>query len=339
LEHALGVETTSAYTKDRSFEGLGTFGDGHLTGRREVELIKTHASSLHGNDDVIYILRDGRDATASYWHYVRDWEREPTGSFTEFLHSLPSRGNWWAFHIYSWLEVEHPHRLLLVRYEDLWRDQVNELGRMLDYLGLEPIRPFTDYGAKISFENLHANEPTFFRSGRIGAWRETFSREDERFFLEHDLGYLTRLGYARVDEDTSRSLTLSEPGSVALLKSQIRRSIELERALAEKEQVIRGLHSEAELRRARLEELAADRDGWEARYQQVAAEAELRRARLEELERTLMEARAAWGKEREALSEELQALQSEYDELLKRPLQIFRKAWLHRANKRWDAKG
>ena len=311
LEHALGVETTSAYTKDRSFEGLGTFGDGHLIERQDVKLIKTHASSLHGNDDVIYVLRDGRDAIASYWHYLRDWERRPIGGFTEFLHSLPSRGNWWAFHIYSWLEAEHPHRLLLVRYEDLWRDQERELGRMLGFLGLKAIRPFSEYGARILFENLHANEPTFFRSGRIGAWRETFSREDERFFLEHDLGHLTRLGYARVDEDTSRSLTLSEPGSVALLKSQIRRTIELERALAEKEQVIRGLHSEAELRRARLEEL----------------------------ERTLMDVRAAWGKEREALSEELEALRSEYDELLKRPLQLFRKAWLYRTKGRLEKKG
>lgn len=237
LEHALGFETKSAYMADRR-QIVGMFGDGYLTGCQEVEVIKTHATSLPGNDDVIYILRDGRDAVASYWYFLGDWERKPAESFTEFLQLLPSSGNWWAFHVYAWLELEHPHRVLLVRYEDLHKDQERELRRILDFLGLEPIRAFSDYGVKMSFENLHAHFPTFFRSGRIGAWRETFSPEDEEFFLKHDLGYLTKLGYVREEETTMALPTRSELAGDGLSKSLIRRMIELEHALEEKEAVV-----------------------------------------------------------------------------------------------------
>lgn len=238
LEQSLGFETKSAYIADRRGQIVGMFGDGYLTGCQEVELIKTHATSLPGNDDVIYILRDGRDAVASYWYYLGDWERKPAGSFSEFLQLLPSSGNWWAFHVYLWLEAEHPHRILLVRYEDLCKDQEHELGRILGFLGLEPIRAFSDYAAKISFENLHARFPTYFRSGRIGAWRETFSPEDEEFFLKHDLGYLTRLGYVREEETTMALPTRSDLAGDGLSKSLIRRMIELEHALEEKEAVV-----------------------------------------------------------------------------------------------------
>ena len=102
----------------------------------------------------------------------------------------------------------------------------------------------------------------------------------------------------------------SDAGDV-MLKSQIRRTIELKRALEEKEKVIRELHSEAELRREKLEEL----------------------------DRTLTQARAAWGKERHALREELRALQSEDEAVLKSPLQFFRKVWQQRTNKRRDESG
>ena len=112
LEHSLGFETTSIDSVARS-PSLVMLGNKHLTERRKAELIKTHTTSLPGNDDVIYVLRDGRDAIASYWYYLGDWERKPAGSFSEFLQLLPSSGNWWASHVYAWLELEHPHRIFL----------------------------------------------------------------------------------------------------------------------------------------------------------------------------------------------------------------------------------
>lgn len=61
MEHSLGFETESAYIKDRQSQAIGMLGDAHLTESNKVELVKTHATSLAGNDDVIYVLRDGRD--------------------------------------------------------------------------------------------------------------------------------------------------------------------------------------------------------------------------------------------------------------------------------------
>lgn len=276
LEHALGFRTTSVYPGEgRAF--LETSGDTHLSQSPKLNLMKTHAKSVSGSHDVIYVLRDGRDATVDYWHYVRDWEKRPTGSFCDFLRSLYLSGDWWALHVYAWLKLEHAHRLLLVRYEDLHKDQERELRRILDFLGLQATRPFSDYAAAISIEILHARLPSFFRSGRVGEWRESFSPEDERFFLQHDLGLLAKYGYVReggrpliparrpeismmdLERDSAQpteresgprptddglaSIDLrSDPPVEGLgdivLRSQIRRMIELERAVEEKEAVI-----------------------------------------------------------------------------------------------------
>jgi hypothetical protein len=359
LEHALGFETKTVYPGERRTI-LEPDGNTYLTESPALELIKTHAKSLDGVDDVIYVLRDGRDAAASYWHYLRDWEKRPSGRFTEFLQSLYSSGNWWAHHVYAWLELDHPHRVLLVRYEDLHKDQERELRRMLDFLGREPVRQFSDYAANLSFERLHAHLSTFYRSGRIGAWRETFSPGDERFFRQHDLGLLARYGYVRNTECSSdvdsgggglAHATKPDVQSVEsdaieiVLKSEIRRTIELERTLEEKESVIRELHAEADRRREALEAVTADRDAWEARYRQLAteheavpqspllpshiqrtielertleekekailalyAEAELRREKLDEIDRALQHERAEWAKERQVLSRETSVL-------------------------------
>ena len=67
---------------------------------------------------------------------------------------------------------------------------------------------------------------------------------------------------------------------------------------------------------------------------ELHSEAELPRGKLEELDRTLTQARAAWGKERHALKEELRALQSEDEAVPKSPLQFFRKVWRQRTSRR-----
>lgn len=95
-----------------------------------------------------------------------------------------------------------------------------------------------------------------------------------------------------------------------LLKSQIQRTIELECELEQKEKVIRELHTEAERRREKLEEL----------------------------DRAIQQERARWAHEQQALSEKLQALQAQCDAPLDTPLQVFRRAWLHWASKRRDAR-
>ena len=105
LEYALGFKTLSVYQGEtrRIFREV-TGDDSHITNARKLDLIKTHEFSLAGNDPAIYVLRDGRDATASYWYYTREFEKRETGAFSDFLHSLQSSGNWWADHVYRWLE-------------------------------------------------------------------------------------------------------------------------------------------------------------------------------------------------------------------------------------------
>jgi len=111
-------------------------------------------------------------------------------------------------------------------------------------------------------------------------------------------------------EEVSIQSRLLESGDL-LLKSQIKRTIELGRALERKEKVIRDLH----------------------------AEAERRREKLEELDRAFRQAKAEWARTHEALSRELRALQSEHDAMLKSPVRYFRKVWQHLTSRRQGESG
>lgn len=106
------------------------------TGHR---FIKTHETGapylLTGR--VIYIIRDGRDATASWFHYRQKIHGEQ-GSFDDFLRRcLADRFRYRSWHgnVASWQQLTGSPRLLLLRYEDILADNRQALTRILDFLG------------------------------------------------------------------------------------------------------------------------------------------------------------------------------------------------------------
>jgi len=208
LEYSLGFQSTSVYPEEERSRSdssgsiphtikVVTGNDQHLVRPPSVPLIKSHDLSIDGSDPVIYVLRDGRDATVSYWRYLQEFESRQPEEFSSFLRDLRQSGNWWADHVHEWLVRDKRHPKLVVRFEDLLTDQGAVLKRMLDFLGLVAIRQFSEFQSEIEFSNLKREMPAFFRTGRAGIWREVFSKEDEEFFLRNDHGLLEKLGYLR----------------------------------------------------------------------------------------------------------------------------------------------
>ena len=97
-----------------------TFSDGALP------IIKTH--EFHkGENKTIYIVRDGRAASASFWEFTNP--KVPMSNIIEGKHKFGK----WCDHLESWNPLERPNTLLL-KYEDILENLDSILIKLRDFL-------------------------------------------------------------------------------------------------------------------------------------------------------------------------------------------------------------
>jgi hypothetical protein len=164
-------------------------------------VIKSHSVFDSRYPRVIYLLRDGRDATYSYYVFCQK-EFGYTGSFGDFLISHPYPPSRWHEHVESWLSGHHSTPLLLIRYEEMLADPETQLRRALDFLswkiGDEEIRNVI---AASTLEAMREKERSGYflahvRLGRKGDWRDRYSAAELESFLNVSAETLKRFGYA-----------------------------------------------------------------------------------------------------------------------------------------------
>jgi len=196
--------------------------------------IKTHDAYILNSDaeplipqDVtsaaVYLVRNPLDVALSFAHheakaldYIIDRMALDTATLAgrhDRLHSqLHQRLLSWSRHVASWLD-QRAIRLHVMRYEDMCRHPVEAFRGAVRFLGLEDDLARVRRAASFSsFETLRQQElahgfkerpfeaASFFRSGRVGAWREILSdKQVERLVLDHGpvmgrLGYLSESG-------------------------------------------------------------------------------------------------------------------------------------------------
>jgi hypothetical protein len=162
----------------------------------------------------IYMVRDGRDVAVSYYYtLIRRGLYE--GEFGPFLELFLSGGvdgyGPWHKHVESWLEcpLRDEGSLLVVKYEDLLADPVDNLSAAMNFLGVpverdvaaSTVNAYTaermrERERKTRFhERKQRRDIMFVRSAQAGDWAETFSPEDEERFERVTAGLLGRLGY------------------------------------------------------------------------------------------------------------------------------------------------
>lgn len=172
LRNGLGLETYSLHNEgdDKDFgkdDGLNKL-VGHVSGKDghaiieearnspDLRIIKTHEEPLT-DDPAIYILRDGRSAVVSFFHYIRDRGTKNI-AMESIIDGLSFSGSW-SSHFAAWNPTTRPNTLFL-RFEDAARDPNGTILQLSDFLQKPRTGNFDQ-----SFEELNALSPQFFRSG------------------------------------------------------------------------------------------------------------------------------------------------------------------------------
>lgn len=153
----------------------------------ERAFIKSHDLPNQSYKNVIYLVRDGRDAMISYYHMLKDIAK-PSITLEEMIKD--NKGLFpcaWSEHINKWLiENPFPSNIIVIRYEDLLSNPLNELNRLMIFLNIQRDESFcNEIIEHTSIEKLRNKAKTlglvhkvlnrpdghnFFRQGKSGIY-------------------------------------------------------------------------------------------------------------------------------------------------------------------------
>jgi hypothetical protein len=123
----------------------------------KIYFIKTHEPPLT-DDPAIYIVRDGRSAIVSYFHYYNEVEKVPITLENVIKGNLYAGS--WSDHFHSWNPLERKATLFL-RFEDITRNTKLLVSLLSNFCNISSNQEYDP-----SFSNFNKIFPEFFRSGR-----------------------------------------------------------------------------------------------------------------------------------------------------------------------------
>lgn len=206
LHHAFGVKTYSIHgdkldiaADEATKEIVGhkdlpeNFDYAEARQSGELYFIKTHAQyNIHyAPDKAIYILRDGREATVSFYHYWNDFSQEKF-SILEIINGHTFAGSW-ADHYYSWLR-EKKDSILLLRFEEMLFSPESAINKIAEFTCLTPQKNRVP-----GFVELHNVNPQFFRSGQKDSFNVNLTDFEKKYFwlvnsqAMRDAGYVEHI--------------------------------------------------------------------------------------------------------------------------------------------------
>jgi hypothetical protein len=155
-------------------------------------MIKTHGLP---EDDApaIYLVRDGRAAIHSYYHYHQKFAFEQP-SLTEVIAGACQFGSW-SDHVRAWKPRTRPNTLLL-HYEDLVARPEEAIGAVAHFLERQPIP-----GPLPSFAELQQRSPAFFRRGVNQDFHTEWSPAQMRLFNQRHGVTMKEFGYELVQSE------------------------------------------------------------------------------------------------------------------------------------------
>lgn len=173
--------------------------------------VKSHepAAPYFMNGKVAYVVRDGRDATLSYFHYRKDVYGE-SADFDVFLRRcLKERIRYgsWARNVGSWLAYRDNPSMRIFRYEDILTDPFDVFTEILGHFDVPIDRDRIAHAVRQSsvekvnrtFSTLHTAPGTAAFSGGSGGgkgkWETAYTDAQKDLFLRHSGAVLRELGY------------------------------------------------------------------------------------------------------------------------------------------------
>lgn len=163
---------------------------------------KLNFAKLLRRKKIIFLVRDPRDVVVSLYHEYTKRRKIYSGGISEFirdrnygLEKVIHFMNYWSAEIYG-----RENYFLLVRFEDMKKDTIKEMKRIVDFLGVdvrdEVISAAVEYGSlenmkKLEQENAFKDkrmkaggkDPNSFkvRKGKVGGFKEELSKKDIKY--------------------------------------------------------------------------------------------------------------------------------------------------------------
>ncbi|XWS39259.1 hypothetical protein CRYUN_Cryun18bG0035500 [Craigia yunnanensis] len=153
---------------------------------------------------IVYLCRDPKDTFVSLWHFLS--KATPNNiismedAFELFCKGISFYGPYWEHVLGYWnASLEHPEKILFLKYEDMIKETESNAKKLAEFLGC-PFSLEEERGGKIqeiiefcSFENLSNLEVNktgmhqkkgklvengaYFRKGKVGDWRNYLTIE------------------------------------------------------------------------------------------------------------------------------------------------------------------
>jgi hypothetical protein len=215
LGRCFNAKTYSIYNESRGENLVHSMGlNAFCTMARasdETFFVKTHElpsanndPDVYGNDRTIYVARDGRAAMSSHKRYLLDVSQQNFPLEYIALGAQPIIG--WSDHVTAWLG-RPPEKQLLLHYEQLSNPDREVLEAISAFIRRPILRDFD-----VTFAELHARNPTYFRVGRNEPGVNEVERRCPAIFWSVNGAAMDRLGYGRPESGDAPipTVTLAE---------------------------------------------------------------------------------------------------------------------------------
>jgi hypothetical protein len=157
---------------------------------QELYVLKTHEPPLT-DDAAIYIIRDGRSAAVSYFHFMNEIEHYPTS--LEAIIDGNVYGGSWSEHFAAWQPMSRP-RTLLLRYEEITMNSDRLAKQLGAFCSVKQVSAKHRH-----FTALHQLYPEFFRKGDDNSNIRDLPEPYLSRFMHRHGPLLKKLGYVTVE--------------------------------------------------------------------------------------------------------------------------------------------
>ncbi|MEZ8474686.1 sulfotransferase domain-containing protein [Vibrio cyclitrophicus] len=144
-------------------------------------------------DKFIYVVRDGREATLSYQHYLKTIANEKI-TLSDVIVGNVSFGSW-GEHVQKWSLYSQKSSFLLLKFESLMDDFDDSIKNINHFINSEGDNA-SDVNSVPSFSELNSQYPDFFRSGQKSSWQEKYTNSQQVAFNQLFRKELLSMGYA-----------------------------------------------------------------------------------------------------------------------------------------------
>lgn len=172
----------------------------------------------------VYILRNPFDMVASTANHHNVPIEKAVQMICSHSHTLAKVGRklniqvsqylgTWSYHLQSWENV-HRNNILVIKYEDMIANPQETFSKLVNYVGLNYSQDQISKAIEeVSFSKIQQQEnekpfreapkktKQFFRSGKVGGWRNEITNEQAKLIIDTNYQSLLKYGYISVDGD------------------------------------------------------------------------------------------------------------------------------------------